>query len=260
MDCIICNSKMSYYFTKNFEVYGLKSVDYHICNNCGFFASKTHYGMSKQEWEELNLKFHNDHNIRNNPYNRNQRYFNQGLLLHLMIKSNFFSNEEFLDWGSGAGSLSKISNHFFEINIKNYDKYFEPELNKVSELKKRNFDLVISTGVFEHVTDRETLDEIESYTLPTGALAIHTLVPERIPKDSEWMYLLPVHCSFHTNKSMGNLMKQWGYLCSVYNEHSKMWVLFKEDMLMIKLKVELMNKKLGWNYLKFKEGFVDYWK
>ena len=85
-----------------------------------------------------------------------------------------------------------------------------------SKLKKRSYGLVLNNAVFEHVTNRETLDNIESFVTPKGCLAIHTLVPETIPKDSRWMYLLPVHCSFHTNKSMDILMKQWGYKCSVY--------------------------------------------
>ena len=59
---------------------------------------------------------------------------------------------------------------------------------------------------------------------------------------------------------MGILMEQWGYTCSVYNEFSKMWVMFKKSPAEILYSVEDLNNELGWNYLKFKEGFMDYWK
>ena len=55
-------------------------------------------------------------------------------------------------------------------------------------------------------------------------------------------------------------MNDWGYECSVYNEHSKMWVLFREKADVIESHVEKLNKSLGWEYLHFKEGFMDYWK
>lgn len=263
MYCIICDSEMIYYFSKKFNCYGLNSVDYCICKNCGFVASKTHYEMSGKKWEELNIKFHRDNNIRkDNPHNRNQRYFNQSLMLFLMKKYNFFSNEPFLDWGSGIGSVSKISDELFNVDIRNYDRYIKPHLKTINEneLIKRKYNLVINNAVFEHVTKRKTLDEIESYVTHNGCFAIHTLVPETIPKDPDFMYFLPVHCSFHTNRSMEILINQWGYSCSVYNEHSKMWILFKTNIKEIAEKVEILNKSIGWNYLKFKPGFMDYWK
>ena len=167
-----------------------------------------------------------------------------------------------MDWASGIGAVSILGKKLFDLDISNYDKYIEPHFNPVGEdhLKKRSFDLVINCALFEHVSTRKTLDEIESLVAPEGAFAIHTLVPNRVPKDPEWMYLLPVHCSFHTNASMQLLMDQWGYTCSVYNEHAKLWVLFKRPVEAIKPKVDRVNKLLGWDYLKFKNGFMDYWK
>jgi len=263
MKCIICGSKMHYYFSKKFNSYGLSKVDYFKCGNCGFVASKTHYEMSEEEWGKLNVDFHNDNNLReDNPYNRNQRYFNQALMFFLMNKIGFFKKGQFLDWGSGVGSVSKLLDTFFSIDVKNFDKFIKPQLKAMleSKLKKRSYGLVLNNAVFEHVTNRETLDNIESFVTPKGCLAIHTLVPETIPKDSRWMYLLPVHCSFHTNKSMDILMKQWGYKCSVYNEHSKVWVLFKDDFRIVSKRAKALNKILGWDYLKFKKGFMDFWK
>ncbi|MBK9764658.1 MAG: hypothetical protein IPO87_15240, partial [Flavobacteriales bacterium] len=150
---------------------------------------------------------------------------------------------------------------FFDVNVLNFDLYITPRDRSVqlADLKKRGYSLVMSNAVFEHVTSRQTLNEIESLVAPNGCLAVHTLIPETVPNDPAWMYLLPVHCSFHTNRSMGILMEQWGTY-SVYNGFSKMWVMFKKSPAEILYSVEDLNNELGWNYLKFKEGFMDYWK
>lgn len=254
---------MSFYFTKYFDVCDLTQVDYWKCPKCGFCASKTHFDMTDNEWEKLNDTFHSEnHFAEDNPYNRNQRYFNQSLMLSLMVKQNLIKNDKWIDWGCGIGAVALLLKDYFDLNLLTYDKYFTPQVNSIctDELKTRSFDLVVNTAVFEHVRDRDTLDEIESYVRETGCFAIHTLVPEVVPKDPDWMYLLPVHCAFHTNKSMEILMNDWNYKCSVYNEHSKMWVLFRENVAAIKSGVDKLNKSLGWEYLHFKEGFMNYWK
>ena len=263
MKCIICGSDMNFYFTKTFNVCNLTEVDYWKCSHCGFCASKTHFDMTNDQWTALNNIFHSDSHYRDdNPYNRNQRYFNQAEMLFLMMKQGLIEHGAWLDWGCGIGSVALLLNDYFDIELVTYDKYFTPQINSISEcdLRTRAFDLVVNTAVFEHVRDRDTLDEIESYVGGSGCFAIHTLIPESVPKDPDWMYLLPVHCAFHTNKSMQVLMEAWGYSCSVYNEHSKMWVLFRQDADLIQSKVAIINRSLGWEYLHFKQGLRDYWK
>jgi hypothetical protein len=262
MRCIICDGPTSYYFSKQFGQYGLGNVDYHRCAHCGFVASKTHFDMSDDEWTSLNAAFHSDSNAReDNPYNRNQRYFNQALMLHLMVRAGMLPTRTWLDWGSGVGSVSNQLDRHFSLELLNFDRYVTPPLRAVCEdaLVRRSYRLVVNTAVFEHVRSRATLDEIESYVAPDGHLAVHTLVRGEIPADPDWMYLLPVHCAFHTNRSMDLLMQQWGYTCSVYNEHSKMWVMFRSAPDQVQLRTHALNDLLGWEYLHFKHGFMDYW-
>jgi hypothetical protein len=262
MNCIICSGAMRYYFTKVFAVYDLEEVDYWRCERCGFAASRTHFEMSEEEWQRLNLAFHGDNNAReDNPHNRNQRYFNQALMIHLMNREGMLPQGRWLDWGSGPGALSVQLRRLFSLELHNYDSYIEPCVNPVpaDRLVQKSYDLVVNTAVFEHVRSRHTLDEIESYVAPAGRLAVHTLVRGEIPADADWMYLLPVHCAFHTNRSMQLLMEQWGYTCSVYNEHSKMWVMFRQDPDQVRRKAQDLNSGLGWEYLHFKQGFMDYW-
>jgi hypothetical protein len=254
---------MRYYFSKVFEVHGLGKVDYWQCSECGFCASKTHFEMTNDAWEILNKAFHDEtHYASDNPYNRNQRYFNQAQMLYLMRRAGMVAPDAWLDWGGGVGAVSRLLDDQYGVRLDTYDRYFTPLSHPIdaARLRARGFDLVLNTAVFEHVRDRKTLDEIESYVKATGCFAIHTLVPETVPKDPQWMYLLPVHCAFHTNRSMQVLMDAWGYTCSVYNEHSKLWVLFRAEPEQVRAKSAHMNRQLGWNYLHFKSGFVDYWK
>jgi hypothetical protein len=262
MKCIICSGATRYYFTKRFALYGLGDVRYSRCQDCGFVASQTHFEMSDGEWAALNQAFHSDSNAReDNPYNRNQRYFNQALMLHLMVRGNMIPRDEWLDWGSGPGRLSIQLQAHFGLKLSNFDRYMTPLLHALpaEALVQRRYSVVVNTAVFEHVRSRDTLDEIESYVARDGQLAVHTLVRGDIPADPDWMYLLPVHCAFHTNRSMELLMQQWGYTCSVYNEHSKMWIMFKKAPEDVKKGADQLNAVLGWEYLHYKERFMDYW-
>lgn len=262
MECIICNGPMAYYFSKKFGEFGLGVVDYWKCRDCGFCASKTHFDMPPEEWGALNDAFHAiTHGCEANPYNRNQRYFNQALMLHLGRTHGVVPQGKWLDWGCGVGAVAEQLARHFGQHLWTHDKFYRPHLNVISDadLVPRQFQLVLNTAVFEHVRDRATLDEIESYVAPDGCLAVHTLVPGAVPKDPEWMYLLPVHCAFHTNRSMGLLMEQWGYKCSVYNEHAKLWILLRREPEEVMSAVEGLNRLMGWEYLHFKRGFMDFW-
>ena len=149
----------------------------------------------------------------------------------------------------------------FDIKMNNFDKYVEPSLNTLKEIDLRvnGYSIVAYTAVFEHVRRWDTLNEIESYVSRDGCFAIHTLVRGDIPKDPNWMYLLPVHCAFHTNQSMQYLMNTWDYNASVYNEHAKLWILFRTKKIDIEARVAELNNKLGWTYLHFRSGFMDFW-
>ena len=96
------------FILQHFNVCDLTQVDYWKCSKCGFCASKTHFEMTDKEWESLNNTFHSEsHFTEDNPYNRNQRYFNQSLMLSLMTKQNLIKNGKWVDWGCGIGRCRK---------------------------------------------------------------------------------------------------------------------------------------------------------
>lgn len=269
MKCIICKSKSEYFLTKNFNntPYGFMMkniglVDYYKCSNCGFTISKTHVEMDYQQWLTLNSEFH--HYIKNNVSSTNQPpYIDQAILLNLLNKNNVLNLNKALDFAGGYGTLSKILKKYFNVHLSVYDPHIQEEnqVHYISEKELGKYDLVITSALFEHLFLREDFDKINSLVSDFGFLLIHTVVCENVPKDENWFYMEPpVHCAFHTNKSMSILMKQWNYEASIYCPSAKTWVLLKKGNSEIIKKIDLINSELQTNYLIYKEGFVDYWK
>jgi Methyltransferase domain len=262
MKCIICNSKMEFYFSKEFQKYDLEIVNYYQCTFCGFVMSQTHQNMDLKSWKKLNHSYHEEfytkgHNEANFP-----PYFEQALMLYLLKNNNVLPNLDWLDYAAGTGTLSKILKSQFNIEVINFDKYLPASTNYLTDLEGRKFKLVINSAMFEHVTKREHLDLLNDCVAQHGNLAIHTVVCEKIPKDPNWFYLLAVHCAFHTNKSMGILMKDWGYKYSIYSPIAKMWILFRDTEMgngLIK-KIDFLNELIGGRQFYIKNGFYDYWK
>lgn len=261
--CIICGHQSEFFFIKKFQDFDLGAVDYHKCTNCGFVFSKKHQEMSHCDWKKLNIDFHEnlENNKKEKMYNQ-PPYIQQSLLLHILNHNNILNINNCVDWGSGYGTLSKLLKRYYNISINNYDKYMESDYNRISsdEIVNRKFATLINSAVFEHVTAREQLDEINSCVSEDGNFVFHTFVSENVPKDPQWFYLLPVHCAFHTNKSMGILMEQWGYKSSIYCPTSRMWVLLKKDVANVEQRVKLINEEMHAEYLYLNNGFVDYWK
>lgn len=270
-NCFICDSETQYFFSKQYNDFGLDSVNYFRCPNCGFVFSKTHAEMSDSKWEQVNIEFHKtledfDSGARGDETYlalNYPPYLQQAVMLNTLARNDMINLESCLDWGSGYGRLSRVLDKYFNIRINNFDKYMVPQENflSASDMAGKRFATVINSAVFEHVTHRRFLDEINSYVDEGGCLVFHTVVCEKVPQDPDWFYLTPpVHCAFHTNKSMEILMEQWGYECSIYCPTSKMWVLYKKKPAHIESLVRTINDEFQHDYLYFKMGFMDYWK
>jgi hypothetical protein len=265
MKCVICNSGMAFYFSKDFGVYGLARVDYWRCPDCGFSMSKTHADMEAGEWASLNSLYHSGHHGGDcNPDDIRwvQRLQSQAKLLGDASRIGLLNGDgRWLDYACGDGKLSDMLRGEDRTLLK-YDRYLSRSEDYLSEdeIAPGSFDFVLTTSVFEHFTQREQFDAVNSLTSKDGVLGLHTLVREDIPCDPSWFYLLPVHCAFHTNRSMSLLFEQWGYASSVYNVDSRLWLWYKRSASGIQDIVEMANRRPeGPSYI-FKNGFVDYWK
>ena len=261
---------MDFFLSKDFNgtPYGFMMkdfgpVDYYKCSDCGFTISKTHVEMNQDDWMTLNNDFH--HFLENNDVSTNQPpYIEQAVMLNLLEKNNVIDLNKALDFAGGYGTLSKTLKKYFNLDLLVYDPYVQEESNQVhyiSEEQLGKYDIVINSALFEHLFLRESFDKINDLVSDNGFMIIHTVVCENIPKDENWFYFEPpVHCAFHTNRSMSILMKQWNYSASVYCPSAKCWMLIKKDTSEIRERIELINSELQTNYLIYKNDFVDYWK
>lgn len=241
-------------------------VIYYRCTNCGFTISKTHCELDNYKWEKLNSDFHHfieREYVRVQMQSHQPPYLQQALMIAVLSSNGIINSKNMLDYAGGYGTLSNILKKYFNINLPIYDPYIhqnDTNLYITKDLLKK-YKVVINSAMFEHITTRTILDEINNCVEEDGCLIIHTVICENIPKDPNWFYLKPpVHCAFHTNKSMEILMQQWNYQASVYCPTSKCWVLFKKRRSDIQKKINAINQAFQNDYFYYKDGFVDYWK
>lgn len=254
---MVCGTRMRYFLTKRFDSWGLGSLDYDRCPDCGFAICATLLQMPDEEWVALNNWFHVDI-YKVDLYNRGARLDGQSKVIDLFLRYGLVSSDEpVLDWGAGTGDLAARLKQRGRA-MYSYDRYIKPIHNPLptNEPAQRSFALVTAGAVFEHLKSREELDTIEALVSETGVLGFHILIPECIPEDENWIYLLPVHCAFHTWESMRRLMVQWGYKSCVYCQEALMWFFFRQSE-GVKDKVDLLNSEQGYQYLLYSEGFIS---
>lgn len=268
MNCIICRSDCIYYFSKQYNekpfsemMKKIGKVDYYKCINCGLTISKTHKELNSSIFLKLNLEFHNY--LENNKTDISQPpYLDQANLINTLLKNKIIKND-LIDYGGGHGTLSKILKKYFSVTLPVYEKYIRSNsnINYIDNLS-RKYKSVINSALFEHLFERNDFEKINQIVdEKEGIMFIFTLVCENIPNDPNWFYLdPPVHTTFHTNKSMNILMKQWNYKACIYCYSARTWVLFKETNKELQDKVKSVNRELQREYLIYSDEFVDYWK
>ena len=282
MKCIICKATMVYFFSKEYlaEPYksfmkDIENVDYFKCNNCGFVFSKTHSELPCDVWKNLNYEYHHyDELEKSKKYKcttyppplfvatgNPPPYLEQATMISILSKNEIIDSSDMLDFAGGYGTESKLLQKYYNLKMNVYDPYVnKTNTEYVNNLAEKKYKVVFNSAMFEHVRNRQDLENVNDLVAQDGCLILHTLICEKIPRNPDWFYLFPVHCAFHTNKSMEILMKQWGYSCSIYCPTSKCWILFKEESDSYYNKASDINAELQNNYLYYKKGFVDYWK
>jgi len=263
--CLVCDADMGHHFSKDFDSYGLGRVHYWRCPDCGFSISRTHAEMDQGRWERLNSRYHSVHH--GGGFNPDDprwvpRLRSQAKLLADAAGIGLLdAGGRWLDYACGDGKLSDLL-EADGLRLLKYDKYLSRGEGYLrdDEMVPGAFDFVLTTSVFEHFTTRRQFDSVQELVSAGGAMGLHTLVREEIPPDPSWFYLLPVHCAFHTNRSMSILFRQWGFSSSVYNVDARIWLWFKPSALRVEEIVARANRRPeGPRYI-FSRGFVDYWK
>lgn len=87
-----------------------------------------------------------------------------------------------------------------------------------SEVIAGSFDFLMSSSVFEHLLgNRGDVDKVIGLVKPDGVMGLHTLICEEVPRDPEWHYLLPVHCTLWMNAAMSIVFEKFGFRHCSYN-------------------------------------------
>jgi hypothetical protein len=228
--------------------------------------SKTHAELTPALWERINREQHASYQgTDRDPADPNwlMRLQQQAVLLHDLQQMGLLQRDDrWLDYACGDGKLSDLLQTRYDLRLLKYERYLRRQAGYLAEedLTPGSFDFVITTSVFEHLIRREQFDAVEMLLSPRGVLGLHTLVCESIPADPAWFYLHPVHCTFHTNRSMEILFRQWGYTCSIYNVAAQLWLWFKTAPGDVETRMQWANGRSDGPAYVFKEGFVDYWK
>ena len=238
-------------------------VSYSKCPDCGFTASETHHAMAKSTWEYINNEFHR---LIENPElitPGQPPYIEQAAMMKVLSVSGIIDGVDMVDYAGGYGTLSNILDRYFRMKLPIYDPYIQngDRERYVEKKDLRKYKTLINSALFEHLRTREEFNGINDCVTDDGCMIVHTVICERIPKDPNWFYLdPPVHCAFHTNRSMELLIEQWGYQATLYCPRAKCWVLLKKPSDDLKGRIEALNMELQTDYLIYRKGFVDYWK
>lgn len=254
--CIICNSDCNPFLKKEFNIPHLSSAEYWCCKHCGFVFSKTHYEMPQQKWTLLNEEYHSRswHNRAEDPEKIKKGspipYIFQALLLLVAAKDGLIKSDEWLDYGAGWGHFGNVCEHYLGLKLKNYDKYLSrPGYVSNSEFAEKKWNVLICSGMLEHIRHRSDIDEILGSVASDGAFLLCTRILEKIPHDVQWNYLGPVHCSFFTNKSIQILMAQNGFSCCIFSPTAESWIFFRQKPEHFLKKIQNINVMLGRNFI-----------
>jgi hypothetical protein len=222
--------------------------------------------MSSSKFEKLNKEVHElfENSVLPEAYTgRQPPYIEQALMFNILIKNGFINETSMIDYAGGKGTLSTVLKKYFGVKLFVYEPYVrsDKDIYVETENLKQQYELVFNSAFMEHIRFREDLEKMNRLVAEQGCFMFHTVVCENIPKDPNWFYIeAPVHCAFHTNKSMEILMKQWGYNYSIYSPIAKCWLLLKHEMKNMDEKINLINSEFQERYFYYKRGFIDYWK
>ena len=265
--CIVCGGTTEPFLTKHFTEFDLGDVEYDRCTQCNFVFSRNHYQMTDAEWESLNNQWVSQYQGTDfNPEDPRwmERMVTQTAIIGDVAKRGLLPAGRWLDYGAGDGKLTRALKTEQGLDFEKYEHSSNPAQGylRADELKSKAFSVVMHTAVMEHLRFTEQLDKLFGLVSDEGAMILHTLVAEQVPQKADWFYLLSVHCSFFTNKSMQHLFEKHGYRCSIYNVASRLWVWFKQPPEQVRPLIEKANAEMRdpiYQYV-FAEKFVDYWK
>ena len=209
MNCHICNKDTDSFCHEK------TNIIYYHCKSCEFiFKSSEHYQDLERQKERYNLHQNNEESSGYRAYF--QRFLD--FTLHLIPDV-----ESALDFGCGRTSL--LAKMFEEngITCNYYDPIYHPTL------LNKNYDLIVSIEVFEHLHNpKKTFERLISMLPMGGYLAIQTeFHPNNVEDFKRWYYHQDTtHIVFFTKRSFEILASMYDSL--VVRDNGKNMVLIQK--------------------------------
>jgi len=193
-------------------------LNFYVCTNCNYTFKETSAIVSQKE--EKSLYDHHINTMENEGYvNMFKRFLEAGVL-------PFKTTGKALDFGSGPGPVlyEILKQQGFDAH--HYDPYYHDDLS----VFKRQYDLITSTEVFEHLSDpHAVIKKLCDALNPGGVLAVMTsFKTEDDATFLKWWYRRDAtHIGFFTEKAFALLIKDYP-LKTVYSNNKNIITFEKE--------------------------------
>jgi hypothetical protein len=211
MHCSICKTKTENWIDEK------KDILYYVCNHCEFiFKSPEHYQNFSSQKERYNLH-------ENNADDAGYIAYFQRFLDFVLPQINGVTHA--LDFGCGKSILLADMLKKEGIACDFYDPIYHPNTLK----RKKKYDLIVSTEVFEHLHQpQEVFSRLVSDLHSLGYLALQTQFhPKDVVKFKQWYYPNdPTHIVFFRPKTFEILSEMFG--CKVISHNEKNMVLIQK--------------------------------
>ena len=194
MSCKICEQNVELF--SRVCLLGKYDVEFYRCRSCGFICTEEPYWLEEAYSTA----------ITGSDVGLVRRNIHLAKIARVLIFTFFNSKGTFLDFAGGYGLFVRLmrDNGY---DFLWYDRYCENLFASgfvADFIDGMRYDLVTAFEVFEHLVDPITgVDEILRHT--KNILFTTDLLPEPVPKPSEWWYYgveHGQHISFYTRKSL----------------------------------------------------------
>ncbi len=197
MTCGLCESAVSSVFFRDEK----RQWDYFQCKNCELVFRDPETYLSHEDEKQRYLT--HDNNIENQGYVKFLTPVVKTLVTHLKPGS------QGLDFGSGPGPI--LDKLFAEenIDVKNYDPYFDYHPFLLDE----QYDFITCTETFEHFTiPFKEMVTMTACLKPSGYLLLMTEMYKDSEQFAQWGYRMdPTHICFLNPTGLRWLAEKWGY-------------------------------------------------
>lgn len=191
---------------------------YYYCNNCEFvFLSPDQIIDAAAEKERYQG---HDNNHQNEGY---VKMFEKFIEEVIEANMNLKKGSKVLDFGCGPGPVLADLLAEKEADVEIYDPYFYPQ----QDFKKKKYDLITATEVFEHFSDPiKELKLLSSLLKEEGYLAVMTSFHPGPEELEEWWYKWdPTHIVFYNQQTFKKIASMFNFKIIYTNQEN--YVLFK---------------------------------